>query len=122
MSTKYYALTRCGTLRKSSISIRRYADIHIQRPFIDNKNSIWKILGLKIQIVEIYSSASSTRRNFYFWKKLKSRFLVAFQSFVFGQFWAELAALAVDDCILELWQKSLKPYNFWRRRRGTPGP
>jgi hypothetical protein len=35
--------------------------------------------------VETYSSASSTRRNFYFLKTLKSRFLVEFQSFIFGQ-------------------------------------
>jgi succinate-acetate transporter protein len=47
---------------------------------------------------------------------------VAFQSFVFGQilanfgsfgqFWAEFAALAVADCMPELWLKSLKPHNF----------
>jgi hypothetical protein len=48
-----------------------YAEFHIQRPFFDNKNSILKILGLKIQTVEIYSSASSTRTNFYFWRKTK---------------------------------------------------
>jgi hypothetical protein len=29
-----------------------YAEIHIQRLFFDNKNSIWKILGLKIQTVD----------------------------------------------------------------------
>jgi hypothetical protein len=48
MSTKSHAHTRCGTLRKSSISTREYAEIHIQRPFFDNKNSVWKILELKI--------------------------------------------------------------------------
>jgi hypothetical protein len=44
---------------------------------------------------------------------------VAFQSFIFGQilgsfgqFWAEIAALAVADCLPELWLKSLKPHNF----------
>jgi hypothetical protein len=96
-------------LRKSSISTRGYAEIHIQRPFFNNKNSIWKILGLKIQTVETCSSASSIHRNFYFWKKLKSRFLVEFQSFVFGQilavlgsfgqFWAEFAALTVAESL-----------------------
>jgi hypothetical protein len=40
---------------------------------------------LKIQTVKTCSSASSTRTNFYFWKILKSRFLVIFQSFSFGQ-------------------------------------
>jgi hypothetical protein len=73
------------------------AEIHLQRSFFENKNSIWTILRLKIQMVETCSSASSTCRNFYFWKTLKSRFLVVFQSFVFGQilanfgqFWADL--------------------------------
>jgi hypothetical protein len=57
--------------------------------------------------VKICSSASSTHTNFYFWKTLKSRFLVVFQSFVFGQIlatfgsfgqiWAEFAALAVAN-------------------------
>jgi hypothetical protein len=84
-----------------------YAEIHIQRPFLDNKNSIWKILGLKIQTVETCSNASSTCRDFYFWEKKKSQFLVEFQSFgsgqilanlgSFGQIWAEFAALAVAD-------------------------
>jgi hypothetical protein len=35
-----HAHTRCGTFKKSSISTRGYAKIHIQRPFFDNKNSI----------------------------------------------------------------------------------
>jgi hypothetical protein len=37
MSTKSHIHTRCGTLRKSSISRRWYAEIHIQSPFFDNK-------------------------------------------------------------------------------------
>jgi hypothetical protein len=108
-------------LKKSSISTRGYAEIHIQRPFFDNKNSIWKILGLKIQTMETCSSASSIHRNFYFWKILKSRFLVEFQSFVFrhfwadfggfGQFWAEFAALTVAESLPKAGQKSLKPHN-----------
>jgi hypothetical protein len=65
MSTKSHAQTRCWTLRKSSISTRGYAEIHIQRPFFDNKNSIWKILRLKIQTVETCSSACSIHRNLY---------------------------------------------------------
>jgi hypothetical protein len=92
MSTKSHTHTRCGTLRKSSISTRGYAEIHIQRPFFDNKNSIWKILGLNIRMVETCSSASSIHRNFYFWKTLKSQFLVVFQSFVFRQILAVLGS------------------------------
>jgi hypothetical protein len=65
-----------------------------------------KIPGLKIQTVETCSSASSTHRNFYFWKKLKSRFLAEFQSFIFGQilanfgsfgqFWADLGRFSCN--------------------------
>jgi hypothetical protein len=76
------------------------------------------MLGLKIQIVETYFSASSICRNFYFWKTLKSQFLMVFQSFVFGQilanfdsfgqFWADFAALAVADSMPELGAEILK--------------
>jgi hypothetical protein len=34
-------------LRKKSFSSRGYAEIHIQRPFFDNKKDIYEILGLK---------------------------------------------------------------------------
>jgi hypothetical protein len=72
MSSKSHTHKRCGTLRKKSFSARGYAEIHIQRPFFDN-------------------------RNFYFWKILKSQFLVEFQSFILWQFWAEFAALTVAE-------------------------
>jgi hypothetical protein len=101
MSPKFHTHKRCGTLRKKSFSARGYAEFHIQRPFFDNKNSIWKILGLKIQTMETCSSAPSTRRNFYFWKILKSRFLVEFQSFIFWQIWAVLGNF---EQILLHWQ------------------
>jgi hypothetical protein len=92
---------RSGTLRKQLSSTRGYAEIHIQRPFFDNKNSTWKILGLKIRTVETCSRASSTSKFFYFWKTLKSRFLVVFQSFIFGQFWADLGRFS---CIQSGWE------------------
>jgi hypothetical protein len=54
-------------------------------------------------------------------KNTKSRFLVEFQSFVFGQilailgsfgqFWAEFAALTVAESLPKVWLKSLKPHN-----------
>jgi hypothetical protein len=76
---------------------------------------------LKIQTVETCSSSSSIKRNFYLKKILKSRFLVGFQSFVFGQFWAdfgsfgqvwaEIAALRVADSLPKVWLKSSKPHN-----------
>jgi hypothetical protein len=93
MSTKSHAHIRCGTLRKSSISTKRYSKIHIQKPFFDNKNSIWKILGLIIRMVETCSSASSTHTIFIFekYKNLWWYFKVLF----FGKFWAEFATLTM---------------------------
>jgi hypothetical protein len=40
ISKKSHAHMKCGTLRKSSISTKGvlYVEIHIQRPFFDNKN------------------------------------------------------------------------------------
>jgi hypothetical protein len=66
MSTKSHIHKTYGTLKKTSFCTKGYAEIHIQRPFFDNKNSIWKILGLKTQTVETCSNASSTRIDFYF--------------------------------------------------------
>jgi hypothetical protein len=40
MSPKSHTHKRCEVLRKKSFSARGYAEIHIQRPFFDNKNSI----------------------------------------------------------------------------------
>jgi hypothetical protein len=60
--------------------------------FLTIKIAYQKILGLKIRTVETYSRPSSTRRNFYFSKTLKSRFFVEFQSFFFGQILAILGS------------------------------
>jgi hypothetical protein len=40
MPPKSHTHKRCGTLRKKSFSARGYAEIHIQRPFFDNKKDI----------------------------------------------------------------------------------
>jgi hypothetical protein len=40
MPPKSHIHKRCGTLRKKSFSARGYAEIHIQRPFFDNKKDI----------------------------------------------------------------------------------
>jgi hypothetical protein len=40
MPPKSHTHKRCGTLRKKSFSARKYAGIHIQRPFFDNKKGI----------------------------------------------------------------------------------
>jgi hypothetical protein len=112
MCAKSHIHQSCGGLPKKPISTKGYAETHIQRPFFDNKISIWKILGLKIQTVGTCSNASSTHRNFYFWKKLKSRFLAVFQSFIFGQIWADFPAFTVAESMPEFGLKSSKPHNF----------
>jgi hypothetical protein len=77
-----------GTMRKSSISTRGYVESHIQKPFFDNKNSIWKIIGLKIQMVKTCSSVSSTSRNFYFKKNAKILISGGISKVSFlGKFW-----------------------------------
>jgi uncharacterized membrane protein len=53
------------------------------------------------QTLKTCSSASSTCRTFYFWKTLKSRFSLVFQSFVFGQI---LAVLGRICCIGNGWE------------------
>jgi hypothetical protein len=40
MLPKSHTHKRCGTLRKKSFSTRGYAEIHIKRPFFDNKKDI----------------------------------------------------------------------------------
>jgi hypothetical protein len=49
-------------------------------------------LGLKIQTIETCFSALSTSRNFYFWKTLKSQFMVEFQTFIFMQILANFGS------------------------------
>ena len=68
---------------------------------LTKKKTDKKILRLKIRMVETCSSASSTHKNSYFWKTLKSRFLVAFQSFIFRQ---SLANFGSFGQILLHWQ------------------
>jgi hypothetical protein len=81
----------CGRLPKKIFSTKGYTKIHIQRLFFDNTNSIWKILGLKIRIVEACSSASSTRRSFFFLKNTKISIFGGISSL--GKFWQILAIL-----------------------------
>jgi hypothetical protein len=69
-----------------------------EKPFFDNKNSIWKILGLKIQTVETCSSASSIHRSFRLWAD-------------FGRFWAVLGRFCCIDSGLQhalTWAEILK--------------
>jgi hypothetical protein len=91
-----------------------YTETHIQRPFYDNKNSIWKILGLKIRIVWTCSTVSSTRTTFYFFKHQNLDFWWYFKVSSlnrFWQFWSDFASLAVAESMPETRLKSLKPHN-----------
>jgi hypothetical protein len=44
MCAKSHIHQSCGGLPKKLFLAKGYAEIHIQRPFFDNKNSIRKIL------------------------------------------------------------------------------
>jgi hypothetical protein len=63
MSTKSHNHKTYETLRKMSFYTKEYAEIHIQRPFLDNKIGIEEILGMKIQTIGTYFDASSTHGN-----------------------------------------------------------
>jgi 16S rRNA A1518/A1519 N6-dimethyltransferase RsmA/KsgA/DIM1 with predicted DNA glycosylase/AP lyase activity len=69
LGTKSHTHRRCGTLRKKLFSTRGYAEIHIQRPFFDNKKGIQKIAVLKTQTVKICFGASSIYRIYLFFEK-----------------------------------------------------
>jgi hypothetical protein len=49
MPTKSHIHERCGTLKKTSFCTRGYGEIHIQKPFSNNKKGIWDFLVFKIQ-------------------------------------------------------------------------
>jgi hypothetical protein len=61
--------------------------------FLDWKSKMWKHALVPLLHVEIF-----------FWKKLKSQFLVVFQSFVFGRFRQILEVLSRFGQILLHWQ------------------
>jgi hypothetical protein len=77
-----------GTMRKTSFCTKRYAEIHIQRPFFDIEKGIWKILVLKIQMVCTCFGVPSIHGSF-FWKKTKISIFCGISKFleliVFGQ-------------------------------------
>jgi hypothetical protein len=56
------------TLRKASFFTKEYAEIHIQRLFLDKKISIGEIRGMKIQIVYTCFGAPSIHGSFFFEK------------------------------------------------------
>jgi hypothetical protein len=62
MSTKSHTHKSSETLRKNKIYTIRYADIHKQRPFFDNRKDISKIVVLKILTVSTSIDASLTHR------------------------------------------------------------
>jgi hypothetical protein len=90
MCEKSHIHQSCGRLPKKLFSAKGYSEIQYKGRFLTIKIAYEKFLDLKIQMVRTCSSASSTHRNFYFWKTLKSQFLAEFQSFIFGQILAVL--------------------------------
>jgi hypothetical protein len=76
-------------LRKSAFCTKGYAEIHIQRPFLDNKIGIGEILGMKIPMMCTCCGAPFTHGRFFLIKIQKYQFLVEFSKFleliIFGQ-------------------------------------
>jgi hypothetical protein len=68
MSKKSHTCKKCGTLGRKYFSTRGYAEIHIQRAFFDNKDSITKIVALGIQMVNTSFGVSSLYRPIFFYK------------------------------------------------------
>jgi hypothetical protein len=88
---------RCGTLRKKLFSTRGYAEIHIQRPFFDNKKGIQKKFVLKIQTVITCFGTSSTYRIFFLEKNKNLNFWWYFKVPQANCFWADF------DKIWQFW-------------------
>jgi hypothetical protein len=61
MSTKSHAYMRCGTLRKLSTSTRGYAEIHIQRPFLENKIAYFGQFWAKFAALTVVESMPKAR-------------------------------------------------------------
>jgi hypothetical protein len=91
MFTKSHIHKTYETLRKASFCTKGCAEIHIQRPFLDNKKGIGEIFEIKIEMVSTCFDASSTHGILKINKKPKSQILVVFQSFSnqlsFSRFW-----------------------------------
>ena len=102
----FYPHRTYKTYRNAWFFTWRYAEIQIQRLVFDNKKGMWRIIGLGIRTVRSCLGTSSTCSKNKTWKKVKSQFLVNFQSFCdlidfgqilrinehipqFGQFWAD---------------------------------
>jgi hypothetical protein len=81
-------------IEKKIIFPRGYAKIHIRRPFFDNKKNIYKIIVLKIQKINTYSSTSSTHNFVLFLRITKISIFGGISKFlkliVFGQILAVL--------------------------------
>jgi hypothetical protein len=98
-------------LEEKLFSTRDNVEIHIQRPFFDNRKGIPQIVALEIQMVSTSFGASSLSRYFLFPRKieistfggiLKFLKLIVFGQILTkfnrnGQFWADSAAMAEAD-------------------------
>jgi hypothetical protein len=77
-------------IEKKIISHKRgYAEIHIQRPFFDNKKGIERIVVLKIQTVRTCFGASSTYRILFFEKDSNLKFWWYFKVLQANCFWVD---------------------------------
>jgi hypothetical protein len=56
---------------KHHLAQKGYVEIHMQRPFLNNKVGVWKILVVEIQTVSMCFDASSTHNFFLFFEKFR---------------------------------------------------
>jgi hypothetical protein len=112
MSTKSHIHETYGTLKKTSFCTKGYAEIHIEMPFFDNKNSIWKILQLKIQMAETCFSASSKRTIFIFKISIFGGILKLYHWADVCNFWQFWAVLGRFCCIGNGWQHAQRSHEI----------
>jgi hypothetical protein len=67
---------------KMTFCPKKYAEIHIQRPFLDNKIGIGGILGIKMRTIGTCFDASSIHGIFKINKKPKSQFFGGMSKFL----------------------------------------
>ena len=115
--TKKHIQKSCRRLLKQSFSARGYGE---QRLLFDNKNSIRRILRLKIQALGACSTSLYTEiisfenyKKLNFWWNFKVSIWADFAKILailgtFWQFWSQFATLTMAKSLPEVWLNSLK--------------
>jgi hypothetical protein len=112
-------------IEKKKNSTRGYVEIHIQRPFFDNKKGIQKIVVLKIQLVGTCFGASSIYKilflkkyqnlNFWWYFKVPQANGLWADFDKIWQFWIDSVAMAVADSMPSFERKKGKCHIFCKK-------